>query len=205
MRKTTIAQLEDELKEAARRIDELRRERDERDALVAEMREHVEACGAQFERWIEAFDMQQGPDGNWVWEPSFVQGDEWHDKYWALLKRWNAAVADFNATIAPRPVGRPLAASEAQVEQVLKLRKAGGSLRGIADETSLALSTVRNIIGNQSRTTRTWKKRFERIMPDKLAESAWRSRSRQRAGLPRQINASIKTGHDLAKRAKGLK
>jgi hypothetical protein len=38
---------------------------------------------------------------------------------------------EYNAAVVPkmRPVGRPIAASEAQQEQVRKLRKAGKSLR----------------------------------------------------------------------------
>ena len=150
----TIAQLEDELKEAQRRIDELRRERDERDTLVAEMREHIKARSALTEAWIEAFEMEQGSDGTWRWKSSFAEGDEWFAKYSALVKQWNAAVADFNAKIAPRPVGRPLAASEAQVEAVHKLRKRGGSLRDIAYETGLSLNTVRSIVSDEGRAMR---------------------------------------------------
>lgn len=204
MRKT-IAQLEDDLKEAQRRIDELRRERDECNALIDELREHVEGAESIIQSWIEAFGMQQGANGLWTWDEWTVGGDNLFERYKDLLKRWNSTVADFNAKIAPRPVGRPLAASEAQVAKVLQLRRGGSSLRGIADETSLALSTIRTIVGNESRTTRTWKKWFERVQPDKVAESTWRSRSRQRAGLPRRINESLKAGRDLMKRAKGLK
>jgi len=200
----TVARLEDELKEAQRRNDELRRERDERDALVARMRDHVEACSAQTEAWIEAFEMEQGDDRLWKWKVSFVEGDTWFARYSELLKRWNAAVADFNATLRPRPVGRPLLASEAQIEAVLGLRKRGTSLRAIADETSLGLSTVRSIIDDAGKATRAWRKRYERIAPDRLAESAWRSRSRTRAALPRRINESLKAGRDLVKQAKGL-
>ncbi len=45
-----------------------------------------------------------------------------------------------------QPVGRPLAASEAQQATVRKLRKAGKSLRWIAEETALGLNTVRTIL-----------------------------------------------------------
>ena len=89
-----------------------------------------------------------------------VGGDQWYLKYKELVKDWNAAVGDLNAKVAPRPVGHPLAASEAQVTEVMKLRKRGASLRDIAEETSLSLSTVRTIIGNENRTTRTWRKWF---------------------------------------------
>jgi hypothetical protein len=46
-----------------------------------------------------------------------------------------------------QPVGRPLAASAAQCAEVLKLHKAGRSLRGIVEDTNLGLNTVRTIVG----------------------------------------------------------
>jgi hypothetical protein len=55
------------------------------------------------------------------------------------------------ATVRPRNVGRPLAASEAQCATVLKLHKAGTSLRAIAEETSLGLRTVRTIVDGRKR------------------------------------------------------
>ena len=202
---TTIAQLEDELKEAQRQIDELRRERNDRDMLIAEMREHIKARSALTEAWIEAFEMEQDLDGTWRWKSSFAEGDEWFAKYHVLLKQWNAAVADFNAKIASRPVGRPLAASEAQVAEVCKLRKQNRSLRNIAEETNLGLSTVRSIVYDEDRAMRAWRKRFEPIQLDALAEASWRSRSKLRAALPRRINESLKAGRELVQRAKGLK
>ena len=41
-----------------------------------------------------------------------------------LLRKWNAAVKDFNSVVAPRNVGRPLEASEAQRAQVLNSGRA---------------------------------------------------------------------------------
>jgi hypothetical protein len=38
------------------------------------------------------------------------------------------------------------------VEEVLELRKAGRSLRGIVDDTNLGLSTVRTIVGKANDT-----------------------------------------------------
>ena len=58
-----------------------------------------------------------------------------------------------------QPVGRPLQASEAQCEHVRKLRKVGKSLRWIAEETSLTLSTVRTIVSKADGTDRTSQKR----------------------------------------------
>ena len=86
----------------------------------------------------------------------------------ALVRKWNAAVDDFNSAVPqPRNVGRPLAASDAQCATVLKLRKTGTSLRDIAAETSLGLWTVRTIIDNRAGTDRTSRKYFERITPDR--------------------------------------
>ena len=89
------------------------------------------------------------------------------------------------------------------IDNVLKLRKRGLSLRAIADETSLSLNTVCTIIGNQTKTTRARRKRYERIQPDKFADASWQSRSRTRDALPKRINAVIETGQALVKEARG--
>jgi hypothetical protein len=54
-------------------------------------------------------------------------------KHNELARKWNYKI------LGGQPVGRPLAASEAQTA----LRDAGTSLRDIAEETSLGLNTVR--------------------------------------------------------------
>ena len=106
--------------------------------------------------------------------------------------------------VAPRRrnVGRPLAASDAQRQTVLKLRKAGQSLRAIAEETSLGLNTVRTIVDQRDRTTI---KHMERIRRDMGEERTWLSRKRTRDGLPRRINALQQQSTELQKEAKGLK
>jgi hypothetical protein len=58
-------QLEDELKEAQRRVTELRQERDEARDLVQRMQERLEDNDALIDSWIEAFDMQLNDNGNW--------------------------------------------------------------------------------------------------------------------------------------------
>src|SRR5262245_10896224 len=75
----------------------------------------------------------------WTWEP-------WWDAHNDLVDRYNECVRDWNRHVVKQNVGRPLAASEAQCVQVLKLHKAGQSLRAIAEETSLGLRTVRTIV-----------------------------------------------------------
>jgi hypothetical protein len=89
--------------------------------------------------------------------------------------------------------------------QVRKLRKSGMSLRGIADETSLPLHTIRTIVGKVNGTDRTTIKHLERIDPDRARQVSWKARKRTRDALPRQINEALKTSAELLKAAKGLK
>jgi hypothetical protein len=116
-------------------------------------------------------------------------------------------VPNYNAiiTASPRNVGRPLAASDAQRAQVLKLRKQGMSLRGICDETNLGLQTVRTIVDQGERRDRTTRKHLERIAIDRTAEVRWRARKRTRDSLPKRINETLANGRELVKAAKGLK
>ena len=57
-----------------------------------------------------------------------------------VLREWNRFVPKYNAIVRAQSVGRPLAASDAQQHQVIKLRKAGKSLRGIVGETGLGIA-----------------------------------------------------------------
>ena len=65
------------------------------------------------------------------------------------------------------PIGRPLAASEAQIKQVMELRNAGTSLRGIADDTNLRLNTVRTIIDKKHNAGRAGR-RYRMLMRKSL-------------------------------------
>jgi hypothetical protein len=140
--------------------------------------------------------MTQSDAGEWTWGPAIAEGREWLEKYVALVRKWNAAVTDFNELLRPRNFGRPLAASEAQCEQVRKLRKRGVSLRGIAEETNLGLQTVRIIDGGNG-VDRTTLKYFERIAPDRVAERRWEARRRTRDALPKRINKTLADGREL--------
>jgi transposase len=120
------------------------------------------------------------------------------------VRKWNKFIPEYNAVIQPRNVGRPLEASETQCAQVLKLRKSGMSLRNIADETNLGLSTVRTIVEKGERRDRSTRKHLQRIDPDRAAAASWRARKRTRDALPDRINKTLKTGRDLLKEAKGL-
>ena len=116
-----IGELEDALKDKERRIEELRAERDKQAELIAELREQLEECSAQIDRWIEAFNMTLNDDGAWEWQQGLIQDrDKWFHKFQELRAKWNKNVAEFNAKVAPRNMGRPLAASEAQRLKVLQ-------------------------------------------------------------------------------------
>jgi len=112
----------------------------------------------------------------------------------------------YNATISPQPVGRPLAASAAQQIDVLKRRKSGESLRGIAQATGLSFSTVRTIVGNKTGTGRQSEhaKALRRHEYDRLRAAAYRARKKQRDALPKLIAELRKDGAALIKAAKGL-
>ena len=61
--------------------------------------------------------------------------------------------------IQVRTVGRPLAATDAQQAQILRLREAGKSLRAIAAATGLSLRAVHTIVSKGKGTDRTSRKR----------------------------------------------
>jgi uncharacterized coiled-coil protein SlyX len=89
---TRIADLENEIKHRDRRILELKREVDESQMLIAEMREHVQDCSDQTERFIEAFDMVLGDDRSYRWPTVQSQFNELADKHNALVAQWNRMV-----------------------------------------------------------------------------------------------------------------
>jgi hypothetical protein len=83
-----------------------------------------------------------------------------------------------------------------RIPSIRKLRKASMSLRAIAQETSLALHTVRTILGKAEGADRTTMKHLARIDPDRARAACWKSRKRTRDALPKQINESLKTGRE---------
>jgi hypothetical protein len=201
-----IAELEDALKEKERRLQELKADLDKANDLVQRQDEHIRACAETIEAWKTAFEMKLRADGVWVWNEAAVAGDKWHDRYVDLVHKWNRNVADFNTNmVRRRDVGRPLAASDAQRQTVIKLRTAGKSLRAIAKQTGLGLTTVRTILDQRDRRDRASLKLLERIGQDTAEERTWQSRKRVRHGLPRRIDAAQRQGAELRKEAKRLK
>jgi rubrerythrin len=63
--KRHIGELEDMLKQRDRTILELRQEAEKDQALIAEMREHVQDADDVIEAWKEAFDMRPTDKGGW--------------------------------------------------------------------------------------------------------------------------------------------
>ena len=200
-----IVALEDELKQRDERIAELRADLDKAEQLVWEMREQVEDADALINSWIEGFEMVQDENGQWTSAEWVKDCSQYRDLYIDLRNKWNKHVALFNAHVAPRNVGRPLGASDGQCADVLKLHKGGRSLRGIAEDTSLGLQTVRTIVAQVERRDRTTVKHLQRIDPDRAAETRWKARKRMRDALPKRINETLAKGRELIKEAKGLK
>jgi hypothetical protein len=122
-----------------------------------------------------------------------------------VLREWNRFVPKYNAIVRAQSVGRPLAASDAQQHQVIKLRKAGKSLRGIVGETGLGIRTVRTIIGKTDGTDRTTAHRNElrKIELNRAAMAAYRARKRTRDTLEKRINKLLEGGQALLRRARG--
>jgi hypothetical protein len=192
----------DQLRQRDRLIADLRQEQDEANDLIRRLHEHAEDYDATLESWQEAFGMVLNDNGQWTWEPFWKENWELVDKYNALVKRWNKAVPILNAS--QQDVGRPLAASDAQVATVLRLHKAGKSLRWIVDETSLSLRTVRTIVGRKRGVDCTSKARRERIEIDKHERAHWKAQKRTGDALPQRVAEVIETGKALVTEAKGL-
>jgi hypothetical protein len=205
MTRKTAGELQDELKRKDERIEELRTEIDEQRDLISRLREHAEDYNNCMERWKESFGMAMTDSGGWTWEPFWKEHWQTIDDYNELVRKWNKYLPLINGQA--QPVGRPLAASEAQVVEVLKLHKQGRSLRGIVDDTSLGLNTVRTIIAKDSGNDRTSKKHrqwVERIELDRARLASQRRQKRTGDALPRQAQRVVEEGGDLIKEAKGL-
>jgi hypothetical protein len=204
--KERISELEDQLKERDRMIKELRADLVKAETIIEDQREAITEHGDILDSWIQSFEMVQNEDGKWSLSALHEHVEDYHDRYVALLRKWNAAAADFNDMYRhKRSIGRPLAATDEQCNQVRALHhKDGLSLREIAEETGLGLRTVRTIVDQNYRRDRTTKKHVERIKLDRKEERSWQARRRMRDKLPGRIDALQKKSRELAKAAKGL-
>jgi hypothetical protein len=199
-----IGELEDKVKQRERTILELRLEAEKARVLISELRAHVQDANDLIDSWIEAFDMELGDDGLWGFGRWNANYDALHEAYKSLLQKWNTFVPQYNAVVRARTNGRPLAASEAQQREVLALRKARTSLRAIVRITGLGIRTVRTVIGKADGTDRTTKRTNElrRLELNRAAMASYRARKRSRDALPKRVNALLKSGRALVKRAR---
>jgi hypothetical protein len=202
--------LQAELRQREAKIKELTAELAEAQDLVNRQREHVDDCKQLIDQWIDVFEMQQNERGNWLFDPAQSKLWEQHvaliKEHQSLIRQWNKFVGEYNARIAPRERGRPLAASAAQQANVVKRHKAGESLRTIAAATSLSLRTVQTIVDKAKGRGRASKRTNEvrRKEFDRLRAASFRARKAGRDRLPQAIGDCLETGAALAKAAKGL-
>ena len=159
-----IVDLERELKFRDRRINELKSEIDGLRQVVRDMEEWVKERDAYLEDFITTFGLDLENDGFYRNGDFIRRHQQLFDDYNALVTRQNKLVRRFNANIASvQPVGRPIAASDAQQDRVLKLRRAGRSSRWIAEEIGLSRRTVTTVIEKSDGTDRTTSKRRVRL------------------------------------------
>jgi lambda repressor-like predicted transcriptional regulator len=159
-----IVDLERELKFRDRRINELKSEIDGLRQVVRDMEEWVKERDAYLEEFVTTFGLDLDNDGFYRNGDFIRRHQQLFDDYNALVTRQNKLVRRFNANIASvQPVGRPIAASEAQQDRVLKLHKAGRSSRWTAEEIGLSRRTVTTVIEKSDGTDRTTSKRRVRL------------------------------------------
>jgi hypothetical protein len=201
-----VAELEDALKDAKRGNDDLRREINDQNSLITELREEIEDLRDTLARFKDTFDLV--PDT----EPGTVTNAPLIDRLnvaqarnYDLVEKYNKLLRITRARVLPRPYGRPLAASEAQRQRIQAHRKAGRSLRWIAEEMNLGLQTVRTVIDKKDRVDRTTLDRWERIAPEMRQERDRRRREKDVKALRRSIPVHLEHSAELIKRAKGLK
>ena len=201
--KQRVADLERELRLRDERIRELKDEIDESRELVREMVEQAQEHDEYLEMFITTFGLVLNDDGKWE-NGEFIAG--YHaltDQYENLRGRYNKLVGDFNRyAVPPQPVGRPIAASEAQRAQIIKHHKAGRSTRWIAEELTLSRRTVTTISGKRDGTDRTTAKHRQRVGLEPKRKD-WRPAAMDR--LPKRATEHFEKGRELVKQAKGLK
>ena len=197
----TVADLERELQLRDERIHELKDEIDETRDLLRRMEEHVQEGDEEFEHFITVFDMEEDADGMWRWSKFFDEHYALEDRHDDLITRYNKLVHRFNRNIARvNPVGRPIAASEAQQEQIARHHKAGKSARWIAEEMTLSRRTVTTVIDKLDGTDRTTAKHRQRLGLEPKRKD-WRPAAIQR--LPKRVTAHFEKGRKLRKEARG--
>src|SRR6266478_6141041 len=195
-----IVDLERELKFRDRRINALKSEIDGLRQVVRDMEEWVKERDAYLEEFITTLGLDLDNDGFYRNGDFIRRHQQLFDDYNALVTRQNKLVRRFNANVASvQPVGRPIAASEAQQDLVLKLHKAGRSSRWIAEEIGLSRRTVTTVIEKSDGTDRTTSKRRVRLGLEPKRND-WRQAAI--TNLPRQATGLRKEAKKLLKEAR---
>ena len=88
-----------------------------------------------------------------------------------------------------------------RLARVLKLHKAGQSLRSIAEDVNLSVRTVRTIVDKKDGVDRSRVARIKLVEPSLLAGIT--AQRKVRATLPRRVSASKEKMAKLIKEAKG--
>jgi hypothetical protein len=200
-RELRIADLEHELRFRDQRINELKKELDEERELVRSMEEHVTEADEHLEHFITTFGLVMDDDGLYHNGEFITEYQDSLDKYIDLIDRHNKLVGIINRHIAKvNPIGRPIAASEAQQIEIRKHHKRGKSSRWIAEELSLSRRTVTTIIGKLDGSDRTTNLRRKRLGLEPKHKD-WRPAAMAR--LPKQATKHFEKGRELLKEAEG--
>ena len=157
-------------------------------------------------RFKDTFDLVPDKEPDTVTNAPLIDRlDEAQARNRALVEKYNKLLRIARSRLLPQPMGRPLAASDAQRQRILAHRNAGRSLRWIAEEMNLGLQTVRTVIDKKDRVDRTTLDRWERIAPDMRQERDRRRRRKDVDALRKRVPQLLEESAELIKRAKGLK
>jgi hypothetical protein len=148
-----------EIEKRDRRIKGLTDKLERKRNLVRDMRQHVERTIGLTQRWADT--LYRSEDSRRKLDDALKDYENLRTEFNELVRLWNRYIE----MVGPQPVGRPLQATDAQIDEVRKLRNAGASLRNIATETNLGLRTVRTITGQQDGSDRTSEKRERAAAP----------------------------------------
>jgi hypothetical protein len=198
-----IADLEHELKIKDKRIAELKNELDNANDLVRRFEELARDRDAYLENFITTFGLELNDSGEWENGECIRDQKRTVGAYRDLVIRYNKLVSIWNrSTASSRPVGRPLAASDAQQAQIIKHRKDGKSERWIAEEMTLSRRTVTTVINRHSTKDRTTAQHRRKLAIEPSVKD-WRVAARDR--LPKEATKLFRKSGELLKEAKGLK
>ena len=204
-----ILELEDELEQQTRKVREQATRIDEQQDLIKNIVDTLDRQVETIDGWIEVFGLKQNEDGVWLFNArkGYENAAKAYDQYNSLVKEWNKFVPQYNTLVGNRDIGRPLAASEAQQADVKKRRKAGESLRMIADRTGLSLRTVRTILDKAAGKARGSEKagKLRKAEYDRQRAAAYRRRLNAAKAVGPQVQSLRDEEAEIRKAVAGLR